>query len=349
MRDLPTFDLRQITQIIQQSYGIKIEKIKPYRSVFCCQTQTGKKLFKPFYESEERLNLIIQAKEHLFKQGFHHFIPFLETTYGHLYCREGEQLYYLTDWVDGHLCNYANPFELKKATQVFAQFHHAAKNFLPISKIPSHLNKWPVIFLERIKDLYQCRQYASNSPKTDSFATSFLKIIDFYIQQAEKAYTLLCQSSYLEICQQAINQLPFCHHDLAHHNVIITTNNQPVLIDFDYLLQDLHLHDLASVIIRNGKASEWNLKRCHFILKNYQQIKPVTVEELEVMLAFMTFPYDIWFLAYQRFIAQKTWPEDYYKKELDRKTKYKKYRQNFLKDFLQKNERTPTAPRSQFL
>lgn len=349
MRDLPKFDLLQLVQIVEQNYPFKIEKIDPHRHVFCCQTDDGKKLLKPFYESEERLNLIIQAKEHLDQQGFNHFIPFLPTIDGQLYCRQGEQLYFLMHWIDGHLCNYDNPFELKRATQIFAQFHQAAKNFLPTLKIPSYLSKWPVIFLERISDLYACRHLASKRPKVNAFETRFLKVIDFYIQQAEKAYTMLSESSYLKICELAKRESPFCHHDLAHHNVIITINNQPLLIDFDYLLQDLHLHDLASILIRNGKASQWNLKRCQFILEVYQQIKPVTAEELEVMLAFMTFPYEIWFLAYQRYLAKKAWPEDYFTKELERKTKYEQYRQHFLSNFIQKNERTLTAPRSQFL
>ena len=39
----------------------------------------------------------------------------------------------------------------------------------------------------------------------------------------------------------------FCHHDFAHHNLLIDKQGEINVIDFDYCILDSHIHDLASL------------------------------------------------------------------------------------------------------
>ncbi|AZR73774.1 hypothetical protein BBF96_10485 [Anoxybacter fermentans] len=334
MRDLPTFDKTEIIRIVRRGYGIRVQKIIPYRHIYRLETNLGTLFFKPFHSKEAKLQLIVKAQEHLKKQGFTRFIPFIPTLNGKPYYCYKKQLFYLTRWIDGHPSNYDNPFELRKAVHLFARFHKAAKGFAPPIEIPDFLGKWPLMFKKRTLELKKCRKNAQKYPRPTPFENLFFKHIDYYIEQAEKAIELLDKTDYVLLSKAGKRELPFCHHDPAHHNILITSTNKAFLIDFDYLIRDLHLHDLASLIIRNGKASTWNLKRCEFLIKAYQEIKPITPEEFAVIHAFMTYPYDIWLLARARYIEKKPWPLTYYIKELIRKTKNEKARQYFLDKFL---------------
>lgn len=47
----------------------------------------------------------------------------------------------------------------------------------------------------------------------------------------------------------------FCHHDYANHNILIDSENQIYIIDFDYCMLDTKLHDLASILIRVMKMA----------------------------------------------------------------------------------------------
>lgn len=51
-----------------------------------------------------------------------------------------------------------------------------------------------------------------------------------------------------------VMKMGFCHHDYAHHNILVDDKNELNIIDFDYCILDSHLHDLASLLIRAMKG-----------------------------------------------------------------------------------------------
>lgn len=334
MRNLPTLDHLEVEPLIQRNYGFQVQSITRHRHTFKLETNLGSYFFKPFHLSETRLQLIVQAKEHLRAQGFEQFTPFVPTLDGKPYLKQGRQLYYLTHWMTGHPANYDSPFDLKRAAQLFAAFHCAAKGFAPPAEMLNQLGRWPEIFKERVRDLQECRARAAECRHKSLTDHTFLREVGFYIEEGERALDLLRVSPYAYLCRVGERQLPFCHHDPAHHNILITEGNQPILVDFDYVLQDLHLHDLGSLIIRNGKASHWNMNRIAYLLKAYRSVKPVLPEEMFVIRAFLIFPYDIWFWARARYIEKREWPECYYQKEWERKTRDQEAHRRFLQNFL---------------
>lgn len=333
MRDLPTFEIEEIKGIVQRAYGLQIKKIKPHRYIFKLETNLGTLFFKPFHLSEDILKLIVEVQSHLTEQGFNQFIPFIPTLQGCPYYKQGQQLFYLTRWIDCHPSNYNNPFELRQVMELFGHFHKMARNFQPINKMPQLLGRWPEIFQDRINQLTESKMIASNKNYSNIVDNFFLKKIDFYLEESHRALNLLAETDYHHLCQLARKISSFCHHDPAHHNVLITPDNRAYLIDFDYIISDLHLHDLASIIIRNGKSSNWNMRRCEYILEAYQQVKPITSQELAVIHAFITFPYDFWFIINEYYILEKNWNPDRTFQELYKKTRYEDSRQQFLNKF----------------
>lgn len=333
MRDLPTFDHRELVPIIQRGYGLRVDSIETHRRVYRVETNLGIRFFKPFHLSEARLQLIVKGKEHLRNRGFHQLTMFIPTVEGKLYYKQGRQLFYMTDWIEGHPSNYDSPFELKLGVQLFAQFHRAARGFDQPEEMHSYLGKWPDLFADRLQELRECQSRARQRRPLMPIDAAFLREAEFYIGEVEKAINLLEESIYRDLCKVAARELPFCHHDPAHHNILVTPENEPFLIDFDYLLQDIHLHDLASIIIRNGKASGWHLKRCAYLLRAYNEALPVSRDEMAVLRAFMTFPHDIWLWARARYIEEKPWPLSYYYKEWERKTRDEEAHQQFLRHF----------------
>lgn len=330
MREFPSFNPEELRRIIQRCYGIKVFSMTPIKRVFRVETNLGTRFFKPFFLGEERLKLIVKAKEHLVKRGFEQFVPFIPTLDGKQYFRYKNHLFYMNPWVQGHPSNYDNPFELRQGVRLFAQFHEAARGFTPPQEMHRCLGRWPEMFSERLRELEECWDRAREIQRPSAFDVGFLRKIDYYLKQTEKSIELLANTEYQNLCKRAAKEEPFCHHDPAHHNILVTTANEFVLIDFDYLLEDLHLHDLASLIIRNAKESDWNLNRIRYVINAYREIREVTLEEMAVIRAFLTFPYDFWFLVRARYIEERPVSSAYFMKELARKTRDEEIRQRFL-------------------
>ena len=74
----------------------------------------------------------------------------------------------------------------------------------------------------------------------------------------------LCKSEYISKMKEEIKHRGFCHHDYAHHNVLIEKSGGVNIIDFDYCILDTHLHDLSSLLIRRMKNGKWSSRKCTF-------------------------------------------------------------------------------------
>ncbi|WP_175552265.1 phosphotransferase [Seinonella peptonophila] len=82
-----------------------------------------------------------------------------------------------------------------------------------------------------------------------------------------------------------------CHRDLANHNWLIDLKQQAWLIDFDTADYDLQLGDvwqIASRILHEQNG----LQQFERIIQMYQQVRPLTKQEMELLILLLGFPND---------------------------------------------------------
>lgn len=104
----------------------------------------------------------------------------------------------------------------------------------------------------------------------------------------------------------------FCHHDYANHNILIDSENQIYIIDFDYCMLDTKLHDLASILIRVMKNGKWDLKSAELILNSYRKESYIDKESIPIIAAFMEFPQDYWQIGIQHYWEKQPWSEEFF-------------------------------------
>jgi CotS family spore coat protein len=124
-----------------------------------------------------------------------------------------------------------------------------------------------------------------------------------------------------------------CHHDFAHHNVLIEKDGSVNLIDFDYTILDTHLHDLSSLLIRRMKNGKWDVENALFILNSYNSIYKVENDDIEIMCAFMEFPQDFWQVGIQYYWEVQPWGEEFFLKKLERILEDNIEKQDFIEEF----------------
>ncbi|WDC85020.1 hypothetical protein PL321_05665 [Caloramator sp. mosi_1] len=81
---------------------------------------------------------------------------------------------------------------------------------------------------------------------------------------------------------------------------------------------DTHLHDLSSLLIRNLRYGNWDIKLFNFILNEYGRYVPVTLEEVNLIFCFMEFPQDFWQVGLQYYVEKQPWTEENFLKRLNR-------------------------------
>ncbi len=125
----------------------------------------------------------------------------------------------------------------------------------------------------------------------------------------------------------------FCHHDYANHNILIDSENQIYIIDFDYCMLDTKLHDLASILIRVMKNGKWDLKSAELILNSYRKESDVDKESIPIIAAFMEFPQDYWQIGIQYYWEKQPWSEEFFFNKLNRYYEDREERQEFIEKF----------------
>jgi CotS family spore coat protein len=333
MEELTTsqvLDLCGFAPDILEAYDLEIIRATPVRKVVRLTTPKGEYALKKFQLTTEELEFSLAAMRHVKEKGFP--VPgVLMTREGKAYAEREGVNYFVTEWLEGQESKYDYVLDLAVASRGLARFHQATKGFEPPpcdGKV--QWGTWTGHFLERIEDL---RNWMVLAEQGGSIVDRlFAEEVAFCIQEASRAVELLLSSRYEEITKIEREEQGFCHHDYAHHNVLITADRQVSLIDFDYALCDIRAHDLASLILRNMKSVKWDSRTAYFIVKSYfEEATPHEGEE-RLLHAMMRFPQDFYEAGYFHY-ATKNRPAEYLESKLRKWAAHRERRERFLNEF----------------
>ncbi|MHC1681618.1 MAG: CotS family spore coat protein [Clostridiaceae bacterium] len=322
-------------QEIERQFGIRIESIKPNKGVYLLHTNVGDKCLKKINYGVQKLLFVYGAKEHLIKNGFSNVDRYNLTIDGEIYGYVNEDLYTLSEWIDGREADFTNDNDLLLATEALAKIHEASKGFEPPenSKLKSDLGRWPHLMEKRVKSLDKMRDMARKKTLKSEFDIKYLKSYEEFKKLGIEAIKLLERSSYLELCNVAEEEKSFCHHDYTYHNIIIDKNNDINIIDFDYCKKEVRAYDISNFIIKVLKRVDWDFKYAKLILDNYNKISPISEEEHKVIFAFLTFPQRFWRLANRFYYNEVSWGHKIFERKInDLISEFDKYKQ-FIEDF----------------
>ncbi|MCL6589436.1 MAG: CotS family spore coat protein [Firmicutes bacterium] len=287
---------------ILSCWNLKADHWQKVKDVYKVKTNQGIKNLKVSPLIPGRLIFVTQAIAHLEKNGFRKFYPLIKTADGRSYVTDQHFAYTLFDWIEGRQCDIKNYPELLGSTRILAEFHQKSLGFTPPdhSNMRNRLGKCLNHFEERLQDLRFFKEKARLIPD-DPFAALYVKNVDYFIPMAVEAIVKLKNSSYPELVQKAYLSRPFCHGDPAARNFILTPEQKIFLIDFDSCRVDLPIMDLIKFSRRVLKKYRWRPETAKRLMDAYQEIHPLTANELEVMKAVFYFPQKFWRIACRYF------------------------------------------------
>lgn len=328
-------NIGKLKNYLSIKYDMEVKDITRVKNVMHIFTNRGDLCLKRVKYRKEHFLFILSAMMHLADNGFDGIIPLIPSRWGEPYIELEDGYGFLTKWISCRECDYSNPIELKKAAAALGRIHNTSQNFTPPEGCEPRIGwgKWVEKFSARIDELMLFKSIIKGKAELSHFDSLYLENVDFYINQAFSAVEHLKNTKYFELMQEEMKRRSFCHHDYAHHNVLISDDFKVFVIDFDYCICDSRLHDLSSLIIRNMRHGNWNMEKAQYIIDCYLKEGWLHKDEIPVMNAFMEFPQDFWQVGLQYYVEKQDWDEAHFNKRLNNAVNDKIDRQQFLDEF----------------
>ncbi|HBM81296.1 MAG: CotS family spore coat protein [Clostridiales bacterium] len=297
---------------IAKQFGLQIESISPTRGVYLIRTNKGLKCLKRLNYGTQKLLFIYGAKEHLINHGFSNIDRYILTPDGNPYVEYGDDIYVITEWVEGRECDFRDYNETIRAASTLAQLYEASKGYEMYegAKLKSDLGRWHHLMTKRRDGLKKMKTIAENKLDKSEFDKLYIDNIDLYVGLANEAIDTLNRSKYDYVVQKTLEEKSFCHHDYTYHNIIFDKDDNIFVIDFDYCKYEIRTYDITSFLTKVLKRNMWNFDLSRDLIDEYIKISPITDEENMVMLAFLKFPQRLWRLANRYYYNESNWPDN---------------------------------------
>ena len=323
---------------IERQFDIKIEVIKANKGIYYLKSNKGERCLKKINYGPQKLLFVCGAKDHLINNGFKGVDKYYLNIDGEPYALVNEDLYTLSEWLDGRECDFHNIEEVKVAARTLAQMHEASKGYDPPenSKLKSDLGRWPHLMAKRIKSFDKMRDMVRKRNNKNNFDLVYLKSMEFYKEIGKKALRTLEESSYLELCQIAENDKSFCHHDYTYHNIIIDKEENVNIIDFDYCKREVRAFDISNFMTKVLKRVNWDMNFAKAIIDSYNEVSEIREDEYKVLFAYLQFPQRYWRLANRYYYNEVNWGQNTFASKIEAIIKEQELFLAFLEGF--KNE-----------
>lgn len=334
--DTVTEKERNVIEIVLHHYDINVHNITKVRSVYKVESDKGTLCVKRVKHGRRKAQNGYHLVENLKKNNFYNTATYFKTFRGNYYVEYGKRIYYVTSWIEGTECNVSDINEAIGCVKLLAKFHNAVNSIdLSNIKLKNNLKNWPKIFYSNVLDIEKYKSYINRKVIKTQFDNLYNDYIDMYYQRGLTALTFLNNSNYYKLSKEANKQKSICHNSFYYQN-IIKNHDEFYLIDLDSIMIDLQIIDLGNFIRRLMSKSEyhWDFKKAKILIEHYSSIRPVSTEELEIILSLLIFPYRFWKLGKKRYIKQKSWSEAKYLKKLNKLLKYSLEEQRFIESFM---------------
>jgi len=328
-------EIQELKQLVKDSYSLCINDIEKIKNVYRIETQNGMYCLKIINYDFKHFLFIIGAIKHLQGMGFQNIPEIIGTIDNKEYIVLEKKYAYLTPWLNARECNYDNPVEIKLCTSKLADLHKKSLNFKVTPEMKPRIGwlKWIETFKTRQQEILDFKRRINEKQSITEFDKNYLIIMEEELSRSSRSINNLCKSEYIDKMKEEIKHRGFCHHDYAHHNVLIEKSGGVNIIDFDYCILDTHLHDLSSLLIRRMKNGKWSPENALLIMDEYDAINSIYKSDIEVMAAFMEFPQEYWQTGIQYYWEKKDWGEEFFLKKLEKIHEDSVDRQIFIEKF----------------
>ncbi|MHB1391805.1 MAG: CotS family spore coat protein [Clostridia bacterium] len=319
---------------VLKHYDLNVDLVDKVRSAFKVYSDKGIFCLKRVSHGYRKAKKSFYIMKHLKERGSENIVDYYFSKDGKAFIKRKDAAFYLTHWIEGRETSFSSVDEILRCSELLSSFHNHAKGFeVPKHvEIRSHTNKWRKTFSKCRDELGKFKEYIDKLKLKAEFDYTYRSSIDYFQKEAEHAIRILEHSRYSELCGYYLNERYVCHDSYYYQNVLIDKDDRLFIIDLESCQYDIPMSDLGKFIRRvlTKKKFRWDFDLCRRIIESYCKVRPMTKEEYEILLAMLVFPHKFWKLGRKRYVKNKKWNEEKYRKKLRRLLREKQFKREFI-------------------
>jgi CotS family spore coat protein len=275
--------------------NIKFKNTDKQRAVYKVCTDKGIKCLKKVYYDESNLLFIYSITEWLNIKNVQ--CPrFISTRAGHKYIKYNNDLFILTDWIEGRKCDYNNVNDIVLMARNLAKIHLTSKGFKPID---GSIIKEPekAYYTSPVKHFSELLEFWNKAIYiNDTFSHLYINNFDYNYEKAKESVSILTQFDFSLPLGDEVSKNAICHLDYVNKNIIFTPSGSLYVIDFDNSRMDMPIHDICYFLRRILKReyTTWDFNIFQKAINSYENIRPLSKREYIVIYAILMFPQKFW-------------------------------------------------------
>ncbi len=294
---------------VLSGYGLKLISSTRNRTGFVCKTDKGYKEVKKNNSGEKALIFQSEAKQHLKNRGFQNVTTFSVALDGNPFYSCDGNLYVVEDYIDSREIELNQNDMLLNATRTLARMHIASQGFDSEIK-KTNIGKLPILYEKRKNELTKIKKWISSQSHLSEMDLIVLKNYGYYKKKVNEAIEILCNSRYQSLMEEAERERCFCHNAFKGENLRLTQQGTLQVSGFHKCAYDYCILDLAEFIRRYLKENDADVETVDSILKEYDKIRTVTPDDLELIYAILTYPYKFLKLCNEYYNKRRVYVSD---------------------------------------
>lgn len=284
-----------ILGILQNNYGVMPENMvrirrKSDRQVWKITDTNKNEYALKYLEKCDRAPIIAAVNDYMHSKG----IPVttvLSTLDGTSFVNVNSGCFLLFQWLKGEHPSYTESGMIEKMAILLAKFHEASHGYAASGNPVTDLRlDWNKIYKKKMKKMEKFRVRANVSG--DIFSKVYLSYLPWLQARAHWVLEQLPQTALHTLLDTVQHDPRLGHGDYSHLNVLRSNDNELTVIDLDTVSIALPMRDISHLsTLINHSLGAWSGERLQMVLNAYQQIRPLSAEELELLLLDQIFPH----------------------------------------------------------
>lgn len=326
--------------VVYDIESIKFKDTEKQRAVYKIVTDKGVKCLKKVYYYEDDLLFIYSVIEWLNSRGI--YCPrFISTKNGLKFVKYCNNLFILTDWIEGRKCDYNNLDDIKAIAENLGKIHKCSKGFYPVDGSKLRVTDKDYLYSYN-KHFLQLLELSNTAFRIrDKFSKIYLENFDYNLYKARESIYILSKIDFSKNIGDDVSRNAICHLDYVNKNIIFSEDNNLYVIDFDRAMIDMPVHDInvfLKRILKREKTS-WNFDVFLSAIESYEKIRKLSYDEYMLLYAMLMFPQKYWKVSRDYYKNIKECNKDAFITILKKISNQQKDHENFcnkMKDYIYK-------------
>ena len=291
---------------VLKKYDLNVYRTGRGRGGMILGTDSGTKLFLEcmhpdrYYEREDILTRAVS------ENGFQQVDTYIRNAEGGLVTTDDDgRRYVVKDWFDGRECNVRDLGDICGAVRTLGSLHTALKGAaLGLNMAEDSMLR--DTYTRHMKELKMASNYLKNKKKKSEFEMLACRNIGAFYEEAVGAAALLCGSGFDARFAAVKSTGELCHGSFNYHNVLFC-NGTAAVTNFDKCKMECQITDLYQFMRKILEKYDWDIQVAYKMIDEYDKVKPISDEDLELLAALFSFPEKFWKVINYYFNANKAW------------------------------------------